>query len=165
MRGFHGAVDHYLGLLAALRRDFDRAEALFEAAANASRSGMDHAPRVCRTWMAWADTIARRVPDDAVRARGERSISSTGRSQLAAERELPRTARAGVRAARRAREPGVTRTWRALGLAALLTGCNVASSASVTTTVPVVVSSSDATNDVGPPGAPSSTRAATPSRP
>ena len=54
--GFHGAVDHYLGLLAALQLDYDRAEELFDAAERLE-AGMDHAPRVCRTLMARADTI------------------------------------------------------------------------------------------------------------
>ncbi|HTN78434.1 MAG TPA: AAA family ATPase [Acidimicrobiales bacterium] len=87
--GFHGAVDHYLGLLAALQGDYDRAEVCF-AAAERLEAGMDHVPRVCRTQMAWADTIARRAPDDPrERARAlellDRAIA------LAATRDLPGT--------------------------------------------------------------------------
>jgi hypothetical protein len=87
--GFHGAIDHYLGLLATLTRDFDRAESLF-AEAQRLESEMDHAPRLCRTWIAWADTIARRAPDD-TSERG-RALELLDRAiTLAAERDLPRT--------------------------------------------------------------------------
>ncbi|HMK11704.1 MAG TPA: hypothetical protein VK461_08995, partial [Acidimicrobiales bacterium] len=87
--GFHGAVDHYLGLLAALVGDYDRAEACF-AAAERLETAMDHIPRVCRTLMARAETIMRRAPDDpGERARAlellDRAIA------LAAARDLPGT--------------------------------------------------------------------------
>ena len=96
--GFHGAVDHYMGLLAALERDFDHAEALF-AAAERLEMRMDHAPRVCRTWMAWAEAIARRAPDDP--AERKRALELVDRAAaLAAERDLPSThARASVQRA------------------------------------------------------------------
>ena len=87
--GFHGAVDHYLALLAALQRDYARAESLFEAAEQLE-SAMDHAPRLCKTWMAWADTIARRAPHD--ESERQRALEQLDRAiVLAAERELPRT--------------------------------------------------------------------------
>jgi hypothetical protein len=87
--GFHGAVDHYLALLAALQRDHERAESLFEAAEQLE-SSMDHAPRLCKTWMAWADTIARRTSDDL--SERVRALELLDRAiVLAAERELPRT--------------------------------------------------------------------------
>ena len=159
--GFHGAVDHYLGLLAALQRDYERAEALFEAAEQLE-SSMDHAPRVCSTWMAWADTIARRAPDDDSERR--RALELLDRAiELAAERELPRT-HAWACAQRASLAAGVTRIWRALGLVALLTACSVTSSASVTTTEPVVVSSSSRRTTSSPRRA-LEHRAATPSRP
>ncbi len=87
--GFHGAIDHYLGLMATMQKDFDRAEACF-AAAERLESGMDHAPRVCRTWMAWAETITRRssgADADRVRALAllDRAVA------LSADRGLPRT--------------------------------------------------------------------------
>ena len=51
---------------------------------------MDHAPRLCKTWMAWADTIARRAPDDL--SERARALELLDRAiVLAAERELPRT--------------------------------------------------------------------------
>ena len=88
--GFHGAVDHYLALLAALQRGLiARAESLFEAAEQLE-SAMDHAPRLCKTWMAWADTIARRAPHD--ESERQRALEQLDRAiVLAAERELPRT--------------------------------------------------------------------------
>ena len=87
--GFHGAVDHYLALLSALQHDYERAESLFEAAEQLE-SSMDHAPRLCKTWMAWADTIARRTAADL--SERVRALELLDRAiVLAAERELPRT--------------------------------------------------------------------------
>ncbi len=87
--GFHGAIDHYIGLLAMLQGDFDRAEECF-AAAERLESGMDHAPRVCRTLMAWAEAIERRSPGDPDAQK--RSIELLDRAVASAtERGLPRT--------------------------------------------------------------------------
>ena len=87
--GFHGAVDYYRGLLSTLRGEYDRAEECF-AAAERLESGMDHAPRVCRTLIAWAEAIQRRSPDDADAQR--RALDLLDRAvALAAERDLPRT--------------------------------------------------------------------------
>ena len=86
------------------------------------------------------------------RARAARPGDRAGRRARAAAHP-----RAGVRAASRAREPRVTRIWRALGLVALLTACSVTSSASVTTTEPVVAPVVGAADDIVPSGAPSGT--------
>ena len=86
--GFHGAVDHYLGLLAALSEDWDRAEAHFADAARIE-GGMDHAPRLCRTWMACAEAIRRGRSSGSDRAR---AVALLDRAiDLAAERALPLT--------------------------------------------------------------------------
>jgi hypothetical protein len=85
----HNAIDHYLGLMATLLRDFNHAEACF-AAAERIEIRMDHAPRVCRTWMAWAEAITRRSPDDP--AERTRAIDLLDRAvALASERDLPAT--------------------------------------------------------------------------
>jgi tetratricopeptide (TPR) repeat protein len=87
--GFHGAVDHYRGLLSTLRGDYDHAEECF-AAAERLESGMDHVPRVCRTLMAWSEAIQRRSSDDPDARR--RALDLLDRAvALAAERDLPRT--------------------------------------------------------------------------
>ena len=102
--GFHGAIDHYIGLLAMLQGDYDRAERCFAAAERLER-GMDHAPRVCRTLMAWAEAITRRDAGDPEGRK--RSLELLDRAiALATERELPRTLARAVaqRAARAASE-------------------------------------------------------------
>ncbi len=64
----------------ARKATIDDAEACF-AAAERLESGMDHAPRVCRTLMAWADTIERRSSGRSGRTGGVLSSCSTGRSR------------------------------------------------------------------------------------
>ena len=151
--GFHGAVDHYRGLLSTLRGDYDRAEECF-AAAERLESGMDHAPRVCRTLMAWAEAIERRSPDDPDAQR--RALDLLDRAvALAAERDLPRTLARAVRATCGPRRVGVSVSRRVAAALLVLTGCSVTSGASVTTTttVPAVVTTVTTTT-AAPPARP-----------
>ena len=99
-------------------------------------SGMDHAPRVCRTLMAWAEAIQRRSPDDADAQR--RALDLLDRAvALAAERDLPRTLARAVAQRAALVGVGVSLSRRVAAALLVLTGCSVTSSASsVTTTAP-----------------------------